>query len=264
MAVRYPSSPVYSNVYSDDQYDYRHVILDRDCTVEMLRMCLGHNLQNADKDTPITQLPRRLMSEDEWRYDLGICMSQGWVHYEQHMPEPHVLLFRRPGRGVMTLMQPSSPLLASQPSSSDCWYLGRPSQGKGGPQAKKRPQTKKRSEASQTSSSESRCDGRMGSGLADIVGGPGQGKKGPQAKTRPQAKKGSPVKKGPLAKKSSPAKKGPPTTENPQAECPQAKTVSPAKTSPQANKMGRSRPKTGKAKKHTKADRAVEAIPSLS
>ena len=125
----------------------------------------------------------------------------------------------------MTLMQRSSPPLASQTSSSD-------------------------------SSSYRR-------GLA-VLGKLGQGKEGPQAKKCPQAKTGSPAKKGPLAKKSSLAKKGPPAKENPQAECPQAKTGSPAKTSPQANKMGRSRPKTGKAKKHTKADRVVEAIPNAS
>ena len=27
---------------------------------------------------------------------MGIVQSKGWVHYEYHFPEPHILLFRRP------------------------------------------------------------------------------------------------------------------------------------------------------------------------
>ena len=37
----------------------------------------------------------RLLSESEWR-GLGVQQSRGWVHYECHKPEPHILLFRRP------------------------------------------------------------------------------------------------------------------------------------------------------------------------
>lgn len=37
----------------------------------------------------------KLLSEMEWR-NLGIQQSRGWVHYEIHKPEPHILLFRRP------------------------------------------------------------------------------------------------------------------------------------------------------------------------
>jgi hypothetical protein len=37
----------------------------------------------------------RLLSESEWR-SLGVQQSRGWVHYEIHKPEPHILLFRRP------------------------------------------------------------------------------------------------------------------------------------------------------------------------
>ncbi len=33
--------------------------------------------------------------EDEWR-EVGITMSQYWVNWMRHDPEPHVLLFRRP------------------------------------------------------------------------------------------------------------------------------------------------------------------------
>ena len=39
--------------------------------------------------------PLRLLSESEWR-SLGVLQSRGWVHYEVHRPEPHILLFRRP------------------------------------------------------------------------------------------------------------------------------------------------------------------------
>ena len=37
----------------------------------------------------------KLLSEMEWR-SLGVQQSRGWVHYEIHRPEPHILLFRRP------------------------------------------------------------------------------------------------------------------------------------------------------------------------
>ena len=39
--------------------------------------------------------PLRLLSEVEWR-SIGVQQSRGWVHYEVHRPEPHILLFRRP------------------------------------------------------------------------------------------------------------------------------------------------------------------------
>ncbi|XP_076232183.1 cyclin-dependent kinases regulatory subunit isoform X10 [Calliopsis andreniformis] len=42
-----------------------------------------------------------LMSETEWR-NLGVQQSPGWVHYMMHVPEPHVLLFRRPRTDVLT------------------------------------------------------------------------------------------------------------------------------------------------------------------
>jgi cyclin-dependent kinase regulatory subunit CKS1 len=38
--------------------------------------------------------PMRLLAENEWRR-IGVQQSKGWVHYAVHMPEPHVLLFRR-------------------------------------------------------------------------------------------------------------------------------------------------------------------------
>ena len=33
--------------------------------------------------------------QHEWR-GMGVQQSYGWVHYAVHLPEPHVLLFRRP------------------------------------------------------------------------------------------------------------------------------------------------------------------------
>eukprot|EP00727_Mastigamoeba_balamuthi_P014274 m51a1_g947 putative cyclin-dependent kinases regulatory subunit (76) ;mRNA; r:274553-274920 len=65
----------YSERYSDDVYEYRHVTLPADIA---------------------KLVPKgRLMSEAEWRA-LGVQQSPGWVHYEIHKPEPHILLFRRP------------------------------------------------------------------------------------------------------------------------------------------------------------------------
>lgn len=40
-------------------------------------------------------VPNKLMTEAEWR-GLGVQQSAGWIHYEIHNPEPHILLFRRP------------------------------------------------------------------------------------------------------------------------------------------------------------------------
>jgi len=66
----------YSKKYSDSLYEYRHVILPKE---------VAKRLQD----------PPKLLSEAEWR-GLGVQQSLGWVHYEIHKPEPHILLFRRP------------------------------------------------------------------------------------------------------------------------------------------------------------------------
>eukprot|EP00703_Trepomonas_sp_PC1_P000618 JAP95988.1 Cyclin-dependent kinases regulatory subunit [Trepomonas sp. PC1] len=68
----------YSRKYYDDTYEYRHVILPED-------VARKYNIQ-------------ALMSEPEWRA-IGIQMSSGWVHYDFHRPEPHILLFRRQHHG---------------------------------------------------------------------------------------------------------------------------------------------------------------------
>ncbi|KAJ7940245.1 regulatory subunit of cyclin-dependent kinase [Mycena leptocephala] len=74
----------YSDRYTDDAYEYRHVILPK----QLLRL-VPKNFFNEDSGT------LRLLSEPEWR-GIGITQSLGWEHYEVHAPEPHVLLFRRP------------------------------------------------------------------------------------------------------------------------------------------------------------------------
>merc|ERR1712026_415440 len=73
--IRMPKNIYYSDKYTDEHYEYRHVMLPK----ELAKM------------VPKTHL----MSETEWR-NLGVQQSQGWVHYMTHDPEPHILLFRRP------------------------------------------------------------------------------------------------------------------------------------------------------------------------
>ncbi|KAM5532096.1 hypothetical protein V8D89_014260 [Ganoderma adspersum] len=75
----------YSERYSDEEYEYRHVILPK----PLFKM-IPKNFFNADNSGTL-----RLLSEEEWR-GIGITQSLGWEHYEVHAPEPHVLLFRRP------------------------------------------------------------------------------------------------------------------------------------------------------------------------
>ena len=66
----------YSERYSDDVYEYRHVILPP-------KIC---------RRLPC---PHRLLTENECR-DLGVIQSPGWIHYLIHEREPFILLFRRP------------------------------------------------------------------------------------------------------------------------------------------------------------------------
>ena len=66
----------YSDRYSDDVYEYRHVIL-------------------PSRIADLLPRPHRLLTEEEWR-SLGVQQSLGWIHYSIYRPEPHVMLFRRP------------------------------------------------------------------------------------------------------------------------------------------------------------------------
>ncbi|KAF7295290.1 Cyclin-dependent kinases regulatory subunit [Mycena indigotica] len=74
----------YSDRYTDDHYEYRHVILPK----QLLRL-VPKQFFNEESGT------LRLLSEPEWR-GIGITQSLGWEHFEVHAPEPHILLFRRP------------------------------------------------------------------------------------------------------------------------------------------------------------------------
>ncbi|KAJ3740515.1 cyclin-dependent kinase regulatory subunit [Lentinula detonsa] len=74
----------YSDRYTDDIYEYRHVILPK----QLLKYIPE---EFWDQQTGAL----RLLEDEEWR-SLGIKQSLGWEHYEVHVPEPHVLLFRRP------------------------------------------------------------------------------------------------------------------------------------------------------------------------
>lgn len=102
-----PLSPIrihYSDRYTDDEFEYRHVILPK----PLLKMIPKQFFSPDDSGT------LRLLAEPEWR-GIGITQSLGWEHYEVHgawfigldwlhgslfvhfiAPEPHVLLFRRP------------------------------------------------------------------------------------------------------------------------------------------------------------------------
>ena len=75
MPVTFATEIEYSDKYTDDKYEYRHVFL----TIEMF--------QRLPKDG-------RLLTEREWR-SLGVQQSPGWEHYMIFKPEPFVLLFRR-------------------------------------------------------------------------------------------------------------------------------------------------------------------------
>ena len=56
----------------------------------------------------------------EWR-SLGVQQSRGWVHYELHKPEPHILLFRRPKGSDPTTGLPPANFIA--PSDTFVyWY----------------------------------------------------------------------------------------------------------------------------------------------
>lgn len=84
----YPEEIEYSDKYSDELYEFRHVILPKDT---------------------YKKIPKnKLLEEHEWRA-LGVQQSRGWQHYEIHKPEPHILLFRRPiGTDPITGIPPNN------------------------------------------------------------------------------------------------------------------------------------------------------------
>jgi len=81
----YVEKILYSDKYTDDFYEYRHVTLPK----PLLKMVPKTYLSSDGSGV------LRLLSDEEWR-SIGIQQSPGWEHYEVHAPEPHVLLFRRP------------------------------------------------------------------------------------------------------------------------------------------------------------------------
>ncbi|CAJ1349254.1 unnamed protein product, partial [Effrenium voratum] len=76
---RSPEDIEYSEKYSDDRYEYRHVILHKAAAKEVWKLTDGM---------------KKCLEETQWR-GVGVTQSRGWVHYEFHRPEPHILLFRR-------------------------------------------------------------------------------------------------------------------------------------------------------------------------
>nr|XP_019001597.1 cyclin-dependent kinase regulatory subunit [Kwoniella mangroviensis CBS 8507]OCF65058.1 cyclin-dependent kinase regulatory subunit [Kwoniella mangroviensis CBS 8507] len=76
---------IYSDRYSDDKFEYRHVILPK----AMLKYIPKSYFSSDDSGL------LRILEENEWR-GIGITQSLGWEHFEVHAPEPHILLFRRP------------------------------------------------------------------------------------------------------------------------------------------------------------------------
>ncbi|KAF4685770.1 Cyclin-dependent kinases regulatory subunit 2 [Perkinsus olseni] len=86
----YPDEVEYSDKYADDKYEYRHVILPKRIAKDMFRI---FQAEAQMRGRPTAE--PRLLTESEWR-GLGVQQSRGWMHYENHRPEPHILLFRRP------------------------------------------------------------------------------------------------------------------------------------------------------------------------
>lgn len=64
----------YTEKFIGKYYEYRQVVLPKS---------LGPAIEH-----------KGLLSEQEWR-SLGVIQSKGWEHFQIHLPEPHILLFRR-------------------------------------------------------------------------------------------------------------------------------------------------------------------------
>ncbi|EIW67102.1 hypothetical protein TREMEDRAFT_34217 [Tremella mesenterica DSM 1558] len=70
---------IYSDRYSDDKFEYRHVILPK----QMLKLIPRSYFTQDDSGL------LRILEENEWR-GIGITQSLGWEHFEVHAPEPHI------------------------------------------------------------------------------------------------------------------------------------------------------------------------------
>lgn len=80
--LEFQESIHYSTRYSDDTFEYRHVILPKGMLKAIPRDYFNHETGTL-----------RILHDSEWR-GLGITQSLGWEHYENHAPEPHILLFK--------------------------------------------------------------------------------------------------------------------------------------------------------------------------
>ncbi len=87
----------YSAKYSDDEFEFRYFVLALfflSCRSILIAVLTCRHVILPGEVAKKLPKPMRLLSESEWR-GLGVQQSLGWVHYEVHTPEPHVLLFRR-------------------------------------------------------------------------------------------------------------------------------------------------------------------------
>ncbi|KAI8336633.1 regulatory subunit of cyclin-dependent kinase [Chlamydoabsidia padenii] len=75
--VAYKSRIRYSEIYKDEEYQYRHVTLPPQIAQYL-----------PDKNLKI------LLRESEYRR-LGVNISSGWEHYMIYQPEPNILLLKR-------------------------------------------------------------------------------------------------------------------------------------------------------------------------
>jgi hypothetical protein len=87
----------YSDRYSDDEYEYRHVILPK----QLLKMI------PKDYFSPEDNGVLRLLSEQEWR-GIGITQSLGWEHYEVHGVFLRAAAWGLPFSPVLQLRNPMS------------------------------------------------------------------------------------------------------------------------------------------------------------
>mmetsp|Transcript_89535 Transcript_89535/g.109576 ORF Transcript_89535/g.109576 Transcript_89535/m.109576 type:complete len:89 (-) Transcript_89535:156-422(-) len=85
----FPDQICYSEKYFDDEFEYRHAILPKELAARVVQLSFSGS---------------RLLEEHEWR-SLGVQGGAGWMHYEFHKPEMHVLLMRRPLPGIQPAQQ---------------------------------------------------------------------------------------------------------------------------------------------------------------
>ena len=85
----------YSDKYTDEKFEYRHVMLPKDLAKLVPKT---HLMSEAEwRNLGVQQSLGRILPQFFFYYVLlKVTLSSGWVHYMLHEPEPHILLFRRP------------------------------------------------------------------------------------------------------------------------------------------------------------------------